>query len=62
MLNIGDRVMCPYSIEGTVEGFLSPEDVFVRVEKKDYKIKGKKVVTEIHSVRHVYGIKLLRKV
>lgn len=62
MLSIGDKVICPYGIEGTVEGFLSPEDVFVRVKKKDYKIKGKKVVTEIHSVRHVYGTKLLKKV
>lgn len=62
MFKIGDEVICPYGVKGTIEGFLSPEDVFVRVKKKDYKIKGKKVVTEIHSVRHVYGIKLLRKV
>ncbi|KEI18277.1 hypothetical protein [Clostridium haemolyticum] len=60
MIKLGDRVICPYNKKGIIEGFLSPTDVFVRVEEYDYKIKKSKVEKTTKYRINVYDIKLLK--
>lgn len=62
MIQLGDRVICPYNKVGVVEGFLSKEDVFVKVIEYNYKIKKKEVEKIPKEIINIYGIKLLKQV
>ncbi|MCY6957840.1 hypothetical protein [Clostridium brassicae] len=52
MIKNGNKVICPYNLLGTVEGFLSKDTVYVNVEITRY--KGKKKLTKIQ--KHIYDI------